>query len=241
MATPEENAKNIAANKKRMHALGRDVMENKKNAYLDRSMAMVNRHLIMRNREAAFGGNRQLANSNTSNLFRNRRGILHALPEDTDVQRNFKNSMLNKVRLEFLDHRSELNAEVMDINKDIMNVNEAMVAVNRRIMELNEKIVTYNKGMIADNKEWLDNGVPGVDNPTPDSNAEIVAANAAKIDEVEARAKKNAETTKANRENILERRARIEANTKEIYERREKILENAENIKKNAARVAALF
>jgi len=241
MATPEENRANLMANRKKIYALEKGVMENKKNAYLNRSMSTVNMHLIMRNREAAFGGNRQLANYNTDMLFSNRRGILHALPDDTVVQKNFKDCMLNKVKLEFLEHRSELNTEVMDINKDIQAVNESMMAVNKRIMALNEEIVNFNAKKIAENKEWLDSGVPGAGNPTPDGNAAIIAANAAKIAEVDARMKKNAGTTAANRESLLERRAKIEKNTEDIYARRKRIEENAAKIKANADRVAALF
>ena len=241
MSTPEETEAKITENKRRIYALETGVIENKKNAYLNKSMAMADMHLIMRNREAAFGGNRQLANVNTDNIFANKRAILHALPEDTDVQRNFKNALLNKVKLEFLDHRSELNEKVIEVNMYIMRVNEDMIEINKRIMDLNEEIVNFNKGMIDENKKWLDDGVSGSENPTAEKNAAIVTGNARRIDKIEARMKKNAGLIMSNKGKILECRNRIDADTKDIYERRDKIMANAKNIKKNRERVVELF
>ena len=63
------NAKAIKANRKRIFKIDAEVMTNKANAYISRSMIEENRLMILSNYSAAFLGNRQLANSNTDEIF----------------------------------------------------------------------------------------------------------------------------------------------------------------------------
>ena len=70
------NTKAIKANRKRIFKIDAEVMTNKANAYISRSMIEENRLMILSNYSAAFLGNRQLANSNTEEIFENRKTIL---------------------------------------------------------------------------------------------------------------------------------------------------------------------
>ena len=85
-------------------------MANKALAYQSRSMIEENRLMILSNYAAAFMGNRQLANSNTDEIFNNRAEILNAMDAVGDVQENYVNAQKNKEKLDFLRHRSELNS-----------------------------------------------------------------------------------------------------------------------------------
>ncbi len=53
------------------------------NRYMARSVVEENHDSILKNYHAAFRGNRNLANANTDDLFRNRYAILRAMKIDT--------------------------------------------------------------------------------------------------------------------------------------------------------------
>ena len=72
MSKTKINAKAIKANRKRIFKIDAEVMTNKANAYISRSMIEENRLMILSNYSAAFLGNRQLANSNTDEIFEKR-------------------------------------------------------------------------------------------------------------------------------------------------------------------------
>ena len=92
----------------RFFKLDAEVMTNKTMIYASRSMIEENRLMILRNYAAAFMGNRQIANSNTDEIFENRQAILDNAQTNSDVEENFINSQKNKAALDFLKHRSEL-------------------------------------------------------------------------------------------------------------------------------------
>jgi hypothetical protein len=54
--------------------------------------------------------------------------------------------MINKAKIDFLEHRSSLNAKVLGITERIAAINAMMIEVNRDIMAANEEIVGFNAG-----------------------------------------------------------------------------------------------
>ena len=102
MSKTKINAKTIKANRKRIFKIDAEVMTNKANAYISRSMIEENRLMILSNYSAAFMGNRQLANSNTDEIFDNRQAILDNAQIGNEVEENFINSQKNKSSLDFL-------------------------------------------------------------------------------------------------------------------------------------------
>jgi ABC-type oligopeptide transport system ATPase subunit len=186
------------------------------------------------NRAAAFLGNRQLANDNTEQIFRNRITLLKTLPATSDVQINFREAMINKARLAQLNHRSKLNATVLSISHDMAVVNAQQIAVNRRVMEANEHIKEFNAGIIAENTALIN----ATHNPQPESNAQIIAENAATIKEIQSRVGSNNGTLDELSHMIDSNHASIVKNAAEIHERREAILKNHENLAANTAKIA---
>ena len=108
------NARAIKENRKRIFKLAAEVMTNKANAYISRSMIEENRLMILSNYSAAFMGNRQLANSNTEEIFENRSTILENYKPKNEVEENYVNAQKNKGALDFLKHRSDLNSSLLD-------------------------------------------------------------------------------------------------------------------------------
>jgi hypothetical protein len=90
MSQVEDNRANVRANRKKLFELESTVMWNKAQAYRERSMIEENRALILKNYSAAFMGNRQMANQNTDDIFRNRKAILQSMKvEKVQSRRTF--------------------------------------------------------------------------------------------------------------------------------------------------------
>ena len=102
MSKTKINASAIKANKRRIFKIDAEVMTNKANAYISRSMIEENRLMILSNYSAAFMGNRQLANSNTEEIFENRKTILDNYKSKNDVEENFINAQKNKASSKYL-------------------------------------------------------------------------------------------------------------------------------------------
>ena len=117
MSKSKINARAIKENRKRIFKLDAEVMTNKANAYLSRAMIEENRMMILSNYSAAFLGNRQLANSNTDEVFDNRNAILSNYKSKNDVEENYINAQKNKASLDFLKHRSELNTALLKVSE----------------------------------------------------------------------------------------------------------------------------
>lgn len=125
------------------------VANNKAKAYLVRSITAENSALINKNYHAALLGNQQLANENTEALFRDRMAIFKSFPTETEVQSNFREAMLNRTKLDYLNHRTHLNEQILTISQEFIALNEQAMSVNRRIMEVNETIRQFNTEKIG--------------------------------------------------------------------------------------------
>merc|ERR1740121_301761 len=68
-------------------------------------------------------GNRQMANQNTDDIFKNRKEILKALKiEDGDnkqIHENFRDSLLNEGKIDFFYHLAGLNSVVAKVNEEM--------------------------------------------------------------------------------------------------------------------------
>jgi len=231
-----ENKAKIAANRGVIFELEGDVNHNKATAYLTRSTVAENAALIAKNYNAAFLGNRQLANENTEALFRNRIALLQCLPTSNDVETNFREASINKARLDFLKHRSGLNAQVLSISQEMAALNHMAIEVNRRVMEANETIKEYNSEAIAYNTALIG----AAHHPTPETNASLIANNTATIEEIRKRVASNNSTRDTLVASTDANRVAIIANAESIGRRRDAILKNHVLIAENRHRIAEM-
>jgi hypothetical protein len=130
----DANKKQIAENRSNIFSTECAVMHNRSSAYMARSTVQENQALISKNYHAAFMGNRQLINQNTDDIFRNRQAILRHLKASNPVEINFKEAMINKAKLDFLEHRAGLNEKVLEISLKMAAVNAMMIEINHAIM-----------------------------------------------------------------------------------------------------------
>ena len=103
--------------------------------------------------------NRQTANQNTDDIFKNRTAILDTLKVEGASQVNYRNSKYNEANIYYLENRSKLNNRVAKANKAMSEINTEMIAINNQIMKGNEEIVAFNAAAIETNTKLLDAGV----------------------------------------------------------------------------------
>jgi hypothetical protein len=231
------NQKQIAENEARLHQLHLDVMTNKEKLYGVRSLIDQNRGKILENYSAAFVANRQVANQNTDDIFKNRTAIFDLLEIDTPSKENFSHSKFNESNIQYLEHRSLLNNRVAKVNQKMAGINTEMIAVNTAIMNSNEEIVNFNAAAIAKNKELLEGIV--MKDTTPESNAVRIKANTEKIDLIASKVGKYDTSCEDMMKKALDNRDnKISANSKIIRERRQKIKDNRKLILENGAKIA---
>ncbi len=240
MATAASNRKNIMRNKKALFGLECQVTTNKTNAYSTRSAIEENRALILKNYTAAFMGNRQLANQNTDDIFRNRKTILSSLDVQSDAQKNFVESSLNEASIDFLEHRANLNASVLEVNRMMAEVNSKLIEINSRIMKSNESIVAFNSRNLALNSKLLASGL-STGTATPASNARRIARNKERLTKILKIAKANSATILGLLKIASKNRFAIEKNAATILVRRKGIDDNRKKITQNQAKVSKMI
>jgi len=234
------NRKNITENEAELHALHGKVTNNKTFLYKARAMIEENRALILQNYAAAFVGNRQMANQNTEDIFKNRFAILEAYKVVCQTEENFRQSKINEAAIEYLENRSLLNNRVAKVNEKMSEINKQLIECNDGILKSNEEIVAFNSAQIETNKKLLD-GIKE-EKATPEANAARIAENKKRIDVLLERCKKYSKE-KVGGENsgivlAQQNREKIIANTKDIMKRRVKIEENRATITENAKKVS---
>ena len=226
MATSATNRKNIKKNRRAIFEVEATVTSNRAKAYATRSIIEENRALILKNYTAAFMGNRQLANQNTDDVFRNRKAIIANIDAENDVQQNFKESLTNEASLEFLEHRASLNTAVLSVNEKMIAVNQMLIDINDTIMSTNASLVKYNAKQITANNKLIADGLKP-SNATPSRNAERIKRNAKRSKDVQKQALANSKKMDSMSAQMQANRKRIEKNSDKIMERRSIIIKNA--------------
>tara|TARA_B100000700_G_C14842425_1_gene759876 strand:+ start:242 stop:958 length:717 start_codon:yes stop_codon:yes gene_type:complete len=231
MKATKMNAKAIKANRKRIFKIEAEVMTNKANAYISRSMIEENRLMILSNYSAAFMGNRQLANSNTDEIFENRKTILENYSAKNDVEENFINAQKNKASLDFLKHRSDLNTALLKVSEEMANVNSKLVEINKKIMDANQSIVDFNAVQIAENKSLI-NGALKPQKAKPASNAKIIKSNSSSMKQLE-------KNVKNNRKRMTDLYNKSEKNAAALMQNKSVIKQRRNNALGNRAKILA--
>ena len=88
MATSNQNKAKIQKNRRAIFEVEAAVTSNRAKAYASRSSVEENRASILKNYTSAFMGNRQPANQNTDDVFRNRKASIATHDASNDVQSN---------------------------------------------------------------------------------------------------------------------------------------------------------
>ena len=228
-----ENKTNIRKNRRRIFELDAEVSTTYAELMLLLADIEENRSLLQRNFTSAFMGNRSIAIDNVDDLYDCRIAMLEALDPSTDIQTNFKVRMLNQVRIEQLENRTDLNDTLRDIATKMIEVNQMFQSVNSLITEANESVVDQGDNMISENADWADGLIAKqMTKANSNANAQSVKSNTERLQKLLERAH-----IAENEANDLVRR--VEDDTKGILELGDQIAKRRERIQADRERVVA--
>jgi len=233
------NKAKIKENEAKLHELSLTVFTNKSKLLAIRSIIEENRAMLFKNYTCAFGGNRLMLNQNSDCILKNRKQILKNLKCETQVLKNYRNSKFDECRVDYLEHKSQLQNRIAKTNVELAKANAKLIEANTLVMNSNEEIVKFNTAALETNAKLLE-GIQA-DKATAESNAARIEANdkgiviildhAAKYDE------KCANATAA----ALENRKKIIANAKVIDSRRGEIVGNRGGIIENGQSIVKMM
>ena len=226
-----DTKKNCKATKTEMtifHAKSQ-VLANTALIHQSRSVIEEIRLMIISNYAAAFVGNRQLANTNTDEIYANKIEILSNMTAIEELQKNYLDAQVNKTKLDYLRHRSDLNTTTLSINEKMAAINTQLIAINDDIMETNKEIIAFNEKQIAVNEAMLEMSVT-LESATSEKNEMTIVENKIFAEELlvscsenEGMIKELLEISDANLEIVKKNKA-------EIYERMQSIIEIRKDI-----------
>jgi hypothetical protein len=101
-------------------------------------------------------GNRELIMRTTDDVFRNRMMMIELLQPTNNDQEAFQLSMANRVKVEYLEHRSKMNRKMVAINQKMADAIKALGDVTQTFYELNEEMVNYIDEIADSNGKWHD-------------------------------------------------------------------------------------
>ena len=197
-----------------------------------RSMIEEIRLMIISNYSAAFMGNRQLANTNTDEIFLKNIEILSNVKAPDGVQTDYLNAQIDSNNLEYLKQQSDLNTTNLKVNEKMATINAQLVAINHDIMKNNETIMAFNEKQIAVNAAMLKAPTTLV-TATSEKNEVIIAENNMSIEQLLVSCSENEdmiqnllEISSANREIVKKNKTEINERMMSIIKNRTDIFEN---------------
>ena len=197
-----------------------------------RSMIEEIRLMIISNYSAAFMGNRQLANTNTDEIFLRNIEILSNVKAPDGVQTDYLNAQIDRNNLEYLKQQSDLNTTNLKVNEKMATINAQLVAINHDIMKNNETIMAFNEKQIAVNAAML-KAPTTLETATSEKNEAIIAENNMSIEQLLVSCSENEdmiqnllEISSANREIVKKNKTEINERMLSIIKNRTDIFEN---------------
>jgi hypothetical protein len=101
-------------------------------------------------------GNRELIMRTTDDVFRNRLMMIEGLTPTNNDEEAFQLSMANRVKVEYLEHRSKINRKMAGIAIKMAEAIRALSDVSQTFYELNEEMVNYIDEIADSNGQWMD-------------------------------------------------------------------------------------
>jgi len=211
--------------KRRIFLLEAEIMKNRSQIYISRSIIEENRLMILSNYAAAFVGNRQIANNNTDEIFKNRNKIIENMEENKETKSNELQKL--KAKLDFLNHRTHLNNIVLSISEEMQNINKKLSKINKKILESNQSILEFNEEQTNINEELIKEGK---NNNTIEVSRDDISNSEKLLSSLETRSKLNQEKTKKIINMSAKNNKTLVKNKNEISTRRDKLIANTEKL-----------
>jgi hypothetical protein len=153
---PEAQAAMIAEQTKRAFDVEAYVQYNVAQTQVARSIVEENVTDAMQSWAINAGGNREMIMRTTDDVYRNRLMMLNLLKPENPVEAAFQESMINKTKLEYLQHRNVMNRRMVDIAHEMANAIKAIGAASEKFYHTNEEMAAYINDVADENAEWFD-------------------------------------------------------------------------------------
>jgi hypothetical protein len=105
------------------------------------------------------GGNREMIMRTTDDVYRNRLMMLNLLKPETAEQAAFQESMINKTKLEYLQHRNLMNRRMVEIAQEMATAIKNIGTASEKFYHANEEMAAFISDVATENAQWLDGGL----------------------------------------------------------------------------------
>jgi hypothetical protein len=156
---PEAQAAMIAEQTKRAFDVEAYVQFNVAQTQVARSIVEENVTDAMQSWAINAGGNREMIMRTTDDVYRNRLMMLNLLTPESAEQAAFQESMINKTKLEYLQHRNTMNRRMVEISQDMAQAIKAIGEASEKFYHANEEMAAYISDVATENAQWLDGGL----------------------------------------------------------------------------------
>jgi hypothetical protein len=153
---PEAQAVMIAEQTKRAFDVEAYVQFNVAQTQVARSIVEENVTDAMQSWAINAGGNREMIMRTTDDVYRNRLMQLNMLRPDTSEQAAFQESMINKTKLEYLQHRNTMNRRMIEIAQEMATAIKNIGAASEKFFHANEEMAAFISDVADENAQWLD-------------------------------------------------------------------------------------
>ena len=153
---PEAQAEMIAEQTRRAFDVEAYVQFNVAQTQVARSIVEENVTDAMQSWAINAGGNREMIMRTTDDVYRNRLMMLNLLKPESAEQAAFQDSMINKTKLEYLQHRNTMNRRMIEISQEMAKAIKAIGEASEKFYHANEEMAAYIQDIASENAEWLD-------------------------------------------------------------------------------------
>lgn len=153
---PEAQAAMIAEQTRRAFDVEAYVQYNVAQTQVARSIVEENVTDAMQSWAINAGGNREMIMRTTDDVYRNRLMMLNLLKPENPVEAAFQESMINKTKLEYLQHRNVMNRRMVDIAHDMATAIKAIGAASEKFYHANEEMAAFIDDTANENAVWFD-------------------------------------------------------------------------------------
>ncbi len=153
---PEQQAALIAEQTRRAFDVEAYVQFNVAQTQVARSIVEENVTDAMQSWAINAGGNREMIMRTTDDVYRNRLMMLNLLQPANPVEAAFQESMINKTKLEYLQHRNIMNRRMVDIAHDMAMAIKAIGQASEKFYNANEEMAAFINDTADENAEWFD-------------------------------------------------------------------------------------
>jgi methyl-accepting chemotaxis protein len=153
---PEQQAALIAEQTRRAFDVEAYVQFNVAQTQVARSIVEENVTDAMQSWAINAGGNREMIMRTTDDVYRNRLMMLNLLKPANPVEAAFQESMINKTKLEYLQHRNTMNRRMADIAHDMANAIKAIGQASEKFYHANEEMAAFIDDTANENAIWFD-------------------------------------------------------------------------------------